>query len=152
VLGYNVLARYRIGYDLTSDRLTWTPLDFDPGEPEGENGLARTGVEQLSGIIKLLGSKLGPKTAPPPLRGGLGLELVSGDGPATVATVLADGPAATAGLKSGDVMTHFDDLAVSNGAALQRRAMTAVPGRALTLTVRRAGETLTLTVTPGKGF
>ena len=30
VIGYNVLARYRIEYDFTRHKLAWTKLDFEP--------------------------------------------------------------------------------------------------------------------------
>ncbi len=33
ILGFTILARYRMQFDPTEDRMTWTRLDYDPKEP-----------------------------------------------------------------------------------------------------------------------
>jgi regulator of sigma E protease len=56
-------------------------------------------------------------------------------------------PAATAGLKNGDVITAVDDVSVSKWESLSE-AIRASGGKALTLTVERDGATLAIQVTP----
>src|SRR5207253_2205913 len=100
----NLLARYRIEYDFTRPKLAWTKLDFEPLAVAGIGGKsAPAGLDAIGGIMKFLGGLMGMKAnfAVQP-RGFLGAELADGDGGATVRTVLAGGPAATAGLKPGD--------------------------------------------------
>ncbi len=67
--------------------------------------------------------------------------------PAVVDSVVAERPAALAGMQRGDSITAID------GAPIQRwdevlAQVSAAPERALTFTVVRGGETITLTVTP----
>ena len=33
ILGFTILARFRLEIDLTKDRMTWTRLDHDPRDP-----------------------------------------------------------------------------------------------------------------------
>ena len=33
ILGFTILARFRLEIDPTRDRMTWTRLDFDPADP-----------------------------------------------------------------------------------------------------------------------
>ena len=35
ILGFTVLARFRIELDPTRDRMTWTRLDYEPAAPPG---------------------------------------------------------------------------------------------------------------------
>jgi len=62
---------------------------------------------------------------------------------------VAGGPAAAAGLTSGDVIVAFDGQPVTRATELQWLASTAGIGRAVTLRVIRAGETFDLKVTLG---
>ena len=34
IIGYSVLARFRLEFDFTKDKMGWTPLDFEPPAPE----------------------------------------------------------------------------------------------------------------------
>src|SRR5262249_38379383 len=38
VLGYTVLARYRLGFDFTKHKMTWQSLAFKPPPPQGMGG------------------------------------------------------------------------------------------------------------------
>src|SRR5216683_4087456 len=38
IIGYNVLARYRMEIDFTRDKMAWTELDFEPKSPLGQGG------------------------------------------------------------------------------------------------------------------
>ena len=65
-----------------------------------------------------------------------------------VTSVEADGPAAKAGLKAGDLILKFDGRSVRDGDDLQRAVQKAEPGREVAVTVQRDGRSLDLKVTP----
>jgi putative serine protease PepD len=68
---------------------------------------------------------------------------------ALLGRVTAGGPAAKAGLKAADVVTAVDGTAVTGGDDLAAAIAAKQPGDALTLTIRRSGETQTVKVTLG---
>jgi serine protease Do len=76
----------------------------------------------------------------------LGLEDAQG---ALVADVVADGPAAKAGLKRGDVIIGFHGMKVSDSAELPRLVATVAPGSKVEVELLREGKKLTIPVTLG---
>ncbi len=64
-----------------------------------------------------------------------------------VGEVMKEGPAATAGLEPGDMVTAVDDKAVSYWREMAE-AIQESEGKTLTVTVQRAGQVLALKVTP----
>ena len=68
---------------------------------------------------------------------------------AEIGTVRAGGPAAAAGLKSGDVITAIDGTPILNANKLTAAVSSHSPGDKLKITVTRGGSTLTLTATLG---
>src|SRR5262245_5622222 len=113
ILGFTILARFRIQFDPTQDRMTWTRLDREPREPfiprifrnrRGPDAPAEVQVMQAMGpLMKLAAAFVGKQ--PPEQRhaqGYLGLVLAENDGAVTVAAVLDGSPAAAAGVKVGD--------------------------------------------------
>ncbi len=70
-------------------------------------------------------------------------------GGAAVFELLADGPAAVAGLQAGDVITAVDDNEIGGLDDLAQAASQYSPGDEAVLTVERDGETVELTVTLG---
>ena len=84
ILGFTILARFRLEIDLTKDRMTWTRLDHDPRDPPvprhkpGEASAAPAGVQAMSllgplakGLAFLMGKQPEEECQP---RGFLGLE------------------------------------------------------------------------------
>ena len=67
-----------------------------------------------------------------------------------VSSVDADGPAARAGMKAGDVVLKFDGKAVEDGDALREAVSAAEGGKAVTVTVQRDARPLDLKVTLAK--
>jgi serine protease Do len=63
-----------------------------------------------------------------------------------LADVNPEGPAAAAGLRSGDVVLALDGTAVSSRADVDRMITARTPGRVMTVSVRRAAAELKLTV------
>lgn len=154
IIGYNVLARYRMEIDFTRDKMTWTALDFEPKTPVGLSSKGGAGgLEVIGTIMKALGGLLGKKPAPELApRGFLGLELRDGGETPLVASVLADGPAGRAGLKSGDKITHIQGRSVIDSDDVRRLAKKLRPGDSVTLTIERNKETREIKFKAGGGL
>lgn len=155
IIGYNIIARYRIEFDFTRDKMTWTQLNFDPGLPPGLTGGQATpgGLGALGGIMKMLGGALGRKAeADTHPRGILGIEVEDKDGSILVTRVLDKSPAAEAGLKNGDRIERCQDKAVAKVSELQQALARVTAGETAELGIKRAAESQTLRVKAGKGL
>jgi hypothetical protein len=155
MIGYNVLARYRIELDFTRDKMTWTELDFDPPAPMGLEG-AKGGVPELNAMgamLKLLGGFLGKRAKPEVVaRGFLGLELAESNGQVTVKRVLEKSPADRAGVKPGDRVVTFNGEKVRDGAGLLKLAAALTAGQDVTLTLAQGDRQRDVTVKAGEGL
>lgn len=154
VIGYNVLAKYRIQYDFTTDKLVFEPLaDFVPpplvpiGGAKGQGGL-----EMLGPLMKTLASLMGmkPNFATVP-RGFVGVEIDDADG-IVVKKVLPGSPADKAGFKTGDKIEQIRNISVDDGRDLARALAKAGVGTTLKVIVKRGDESKTLTLELGKGL
>jgi serine protease Do len=72
------------------------------------------------------------------------------DAKGALITDVPDGPAKTAGLLAGDVITQFDGQSVDDSHSLTRRVADAPVGSAVPVIVLRDGQTKTLSVTLGR--
>jgi hypothetical protein len=155
VIGYNVLAKYRIEYDFTSDKLGFEPLaDFEPpalvriGGAKGGQG----GLEMLGPMMKVLAAFMGVKPnfdlTP---RGFVGLEFDDADG-VVVKKVLAGGPADKAGIKVGDKIDTVGTRGIDDARDLTRALAKAKPGQDLKFTIKRGDKEMELTVELGRGL
>jgi putative serine protease PepD len=115
-------------------------------------------ADQSSGVgfavpIDLVKSELqaleSGKTVQHPYIGVSTSETSDGTNGALVQSVVAGGPASTAGVKSGDVVTRIDGQRIEGTSDLVATVAGHKPGDKLALTVRRSGETVQLTVTLG---
>jgi len=79
----------------------------------------------------------------------LGVSIEDGDGGARIAEVRPETPAARAGLEAGDVVTEVDGETVQSGDDLRLAVEAHKPGDSLELTVKRDGDTKTVTVELG---
>ena len=157
MIGYTLLAKFKIEYDFTRTKMTWTELAYDPPMPEGLAGkaVASSGLELIGGLMKMLGGLMGTKPNPDlATRPFLGLELAEdGKGKVTVKNVLAEGPAGKGGVKAGDKIAEFKGRTVRtiddvNGYLSKKLK----DGDTITLTVERDGSSKELTVTLGEGL
>jgi len=168
ILGYTVLARFRLVLDLSRDRMTWTRLAFEPPDPPAPadaGGAAKppSGVQAMNALgplakvaAALIGRQAEDEVSP---RGYFGLELAeppagSGGVGVLVAGVLAGSPAASAGVAVGDTVLKIGGAEV-RGPAGARAAVAGVrAGESVRLTVRRAGggAEVELTVQTGEGL
>jgi hypothetical protein len=170
ILGFTILARFRLEIDLSRDRMAWTRLDYSPPDPpvpklkRGEEGGAPLGIQAMNaigplakGFALLLGKQ--PEEMQHP-RGFLGLEWSeqanAGRKVVRIERVLKDSPAAQAGLKPGDVIVEINDHTVAG--LKDARAMLAQvrPRDSISLVVRQGptgdARELALTLTAGEGL
>jgi hypothetical protein len=158
MIGYNILARYRIEIDFTKDKMVWTPIDWEPTKPMSVRGDANSGaggLEVMGTILKFLGALTGAKAEPDyALRGFLGVALADvedGEYP-VVKAVLADGPAGKAGLQPGDQVTKFQGRTVTNTEDVQKYALKLGAGDDVKITVKRGKETVQISFKTGEGL
>lgn len=167
LLGFTVLARFRLELDPRRDRMTWTRLDFEPKDPvvAGRRPGDRPpgdmqAMNALGGLSKVAAALLGKQPEEELLpRGFLGVELADGGGPGgvRVARVLPGSPAAKAGVRDGDRIVRVADREVTGPKEARKAVAEVKPGDRVALGVRRdrkGGDAavLSLTVTAGEGF
>jgi serine protease Do len=170
ILGFTILARFRLEIDLTKDRMTWTRLDHDPRDPPtphhkpGAKGTGPVEVQAMSvlgplakGLAFLMGKQPEEQRQP---RGCLGLEwseqVISGRKQVLVQGVLEGLPAARSGVHRGDQIVKINDQVIE-GLKEARGALSEVhPGDPVPLLIRRGSGTnardLKLTLTAGEGL
>lgn len=155
MIGYNILARFRVEYDFTKDKLAFTPLDFDPPPPQGLGGgaVATGGLDTMAAIMKFVGGWLGQKAEPEIILPGFwGLELTEKKGEVQVKSVLAQSPAEKSGLEAGDQINLVEGKKVSSAADFRRESSKIPAGNDAFLTVTRRGERKEIKVQLGRGF
>jgi hypothetical protein len=176
ILGFTILARFRLEIDPTKDHMTWTRLDYTPAEPplpqhrdNAEDGppFELQAMKALGPIAKGLALLMGRQPEEERLpRGFLGLEWAevkgvnseSGRMVVQITRVLEGSPAARAGLRARDRLIRAGGQAV-DGLKTAREALAAVrAGDPVELVIQRGSGTngesrdLTLTVTAGEGL
>ncbi|MCC6417123.1 MAG: PDZ domain-containing protein [Gemmataceae bacterium] len=157
IIGYTLLANYKLELDFTRDKMTWTRLDFKPAAPKSL-GLKKddgdpTGLEQVGGMMEALAILMGRKKAPEPdVRGFLGVELAEKDDAVFVKAVLPRSPAKKAGLKAGDRISAVQGKDVSTSDDVLYRAARVTAGQPVRLKVERGSERKEITVTAGEGL
>jgi hypothetical protein len=155
MMGYTVLAHYRIELDFTRDKMTWTELAFQPPPPQGIRGKdsgAMASLELLGTLMKVLGALAGRQQDALQMRGYLGLELIEKDEGISIKTVLPKTPADRAGLKAGDRFDRFQGRAVYTLAELNALGRRVTPGQEVQLIIRRGEKTKEITLTAGEGL
>jgi putative serine protease PepD len=119
--------------------------------------IATGGTEQSSGVgfavpIDLVAGELDQLGAGQTVSHaylGVGTTQSTGTTGARVGSVVAGGPAASAGLKAGDIVTAIDGKQINGSSDLVAAIAGHHPGDRMELTVRRGSSTLTLTATLG---
>lgn len=155
LIGYQAIAGYRMEIDFTSDKMIWTELDYKPSRALGlgSAGGGQGGLEVFGSVMGTLGKFLGRKAVPEiALRGFHGMSLIDADEHPRVDAVLEKGPAGSAGLRVGDVVTKVNGRTVTNVADVLRFVRSIPPGKPVVLTVRRKDSTSEIRFTTAEGI
>jgi hypothetical protein len=155
MLGYTVLAHYRIELDLTKPHMVWTRIPWQPPAPQGisENGQAPAEIAVMGNMAKFLQMFIQKRPAPVFVqRRMLGVELSDSGTGVSILRVLPESPAALAGMKEGDKITHFQEKPVTSLADLHALAAEHAAKEELTIQVDRGGKEQILSVKTGRGL
>lgn len=153
VIGYNVLARFRIEYDFTADKLSFEELKgFTPPDPEKIKAEGGDDIQSMGPLVKMLAALTGikPNFEVVP-RGFVGVEFDDADG-VVIKKVLPGSPAEKAGLKAGDKIEAVKAVDIASGKDLSKALAKAGVGTKLRFTVKRGDKSEELTVELGKGL
>jgi hypothetical protein len=162
ILGFTILARFRLEIDPTQDRMRWTRLAFNPADPpipqaaEEDRNQPSAELQAMNflgplakGLAFLIGKQPEEQRYP---RGFLGLEFVStiARGQATsaesqvygvqVRSVLESSPAARGGLRPGDNIIRIADKPVTNAQSARSAVALIQPGSEIEFLVNRSDD------------
>jgi len=157
VLGYNILAKYRMEFDLSTRSMTWTDLNFEPGKPRrlfGDEGAsAPPELEWVGGFMQGFGQAItrGKPAAPSP-RGFIGIELATSDETVRLKSVLPDSPAAKANLAPGDVIVEFAGKPVRTAEDVVKLASGIGVNEDVCVRITRHGDQREVVVKTASGF
>jgi len=157
IIGFTVLAQYRMEFDFTRDKMKWTRLaNFKPPEPigiSGKGGGGAGGLEVVGGLMKFLGFLSGAKANPTQIpRGFMGIALAEANDMVTIKAILPKSPAADAGLLAGDAIDEVDGKAIQKISDLHQATIRVTPGAELRLMIRRNGDKKEIAVKTGDGL
>ncbi|MCI0463102.1 MAG: PDZ domain-containing protein [Gemmataceae bacterium] len=158
IIGYTLLANYKMEIDLTRDKMAWTRLDFKPPAPKPlldkkPKKDEKDPLGDLGGLLEALALLMGkPAVKPPGIRGFLGIELDEKDGAVMVKSVLPKSPAAEAGLKAGDRIREVASEEVNSRADVLRLTARVRAGNSVNLAITRGNDKQEITITTGEGL
>lgn len=160
ILGFTALARFKMEFDPTQDRLRWTRLDYEPKDPfvprdpdERQAPAEVQAMNMLGPAMKLASVFVGkvPEDKLQP-QGLIGLELTEADGVLKVASVLSGSPASQADIQAGDILVEVHDRAVEKLVKAHEAIAQIRPGDKVELTLKRGDQTIERTITAAEGF
>jgi hypothetical protein len=147
IVGFPFFARYKMTVDYAAKEMTFVPSGYKPGD------VMQDLMQTVMGSFGQ-GGKPQPKVAAP--AGLWGLELAKGksddDAGVDVKAVLTGGPAADAGLKTGDRILTIDGRWTDSLADAYQAASFVKPGTPAVVVVKRDGKEVKLTVSPKTGL
>jgi serine protease DegQ len=154
MIGYEVLARFRIQYDFTADKLIFEPLvGFTPPPPEKIDAKGGDDIQTMGPLVKMISALLGikPNYEIVP-RGFVGIEFDEVDGAVVIKKVLSGSPAEKAGFKTGDTIAEIKAFTIESGKDLAKALAKAGVGTKLRFTIKRGDKTEEITLELGKGL
>ena len=164
ILGFTVLARFKMEFDPRSDRMTWTRLDYEPKEPfvpkdpvDRQAPAEVQAMNMLGPAMKLAAVFLGkqPEDLKQP-QGVLGLTLTEtstgSERTVQVSQVWPGSAALEAGILVGDRLVSLGKHPVTSLQAAHEAILQLKPGDSLDLVVLRGGDRLERSLKAGTGF
>jgi hypothetical protein len=161
ILGFTILARFRLEIDPTKDRMTWTRIDYEPKEPfipkRQPNDKPPAGVQAMNILgpaAKLAAMLTGGKQPEDEVhpRGFLGLELKETAQGVSVVHVLEETPAAKANVKEGDLIVRLKGQDMKTSRAVREAVSELRPGDRVPVLLKRGSENVDLVIIAGEGF
>lgn len=171
ILGFTILARFRLEIDPTRDCMTWTRLNHAPPDPpiphRGDGDQPPPEVQVMNalgplakGLAFLMGKQPEEERQP---RGFLGLEWVeakdsaSGQSSVLISRVVEGSPAAEVDIKAGDRLIRAHGHSITSLKAARTALSTIQAGTPVKLTLWRDDEKskrreLAVTITAGEGL
>jgi serine protease DegQ len=155
VIGYNILAQYRIEYDFNETKLKWTPVDYKVPDPKRivDKDKSQGSLEMIGSLMQFLAAFGGikPNFEIHP-RGFLGTELEADAKEIVVKSVVSGSPAEKAGIKAGDRIQQAKGKSLDKPEDLLEAVRKLPQGSTLKLSIKRGDETKDITVELGKGL
>lgn len=165
ILGFTILARFKLEFDPTSDRMTWTRIAHEPKEPFLPRSLrTRKGpsappevraMQALGPMMKLMSVFVGKQPEETvKAQGVLGLSLSADSEGVRVAEVLGGSPAEVSGIRGGDRLVSVDGKPILTLEDAHGAVSKLTPGKPVAVVVRRDGEAdeKTYQIRAGEGF
>ena len=170
ILGFTILARYKLEFDPTDDRMTWTRIDYEPKEPyiprelrtkKGPKAPAEVEAMSALGPLMKLAAVFVGKQPEEQLdhQGFLGIELEAAVNQAEtkndsviVSAVIAGSAAAAQGVQPGDQLVRISGRRIDDLADAHKAIAGLHVGDSVDLELKRAGELLELSLRAGEGF
>ncbi|MDX2038199.1 MAG: PDZ domain-containing protein [Isosphaeraceae bacterium] len=160
ILGYTILARYKIELDPTRDRMVWTRLDLEPKEPWVPRGAvakkAPTEMQALTamgGLAKFAAMFVGKQPEEERIaQGFLGLELEARGGSLYVVKVLEGSPAHAAKVETGDRIVKLAGKKVFTSRDAHESIAKTKRGDSVSVNLSRGGMSIDLNIIAGEGF
>jgi len=156
MMGYHILARFKIEYDFTETKLKWTPVDFKVPDPKRivvDKDAGQGGLEMIGSLMQMLSAFGGikPNFDVQP-RGFLGAELEAQKDELVVKSVLAGGPADKAGLKAGDRIETAKGKTLRKPDDLLDMVKKLPEGSSVKFSIKRGDDSKDITVELGRGL
>jgi membrane-associated protease RseP (regulator of RpoE activity) len=145
IVGFPFFARYKMTVDYKNEELTFVPSGYKPGDIM---------QDLMQTMMSSFGKKPEPRVAAPAGLWGLEVDKSRSDEDAgvDVKEVLAGGPAAAAGLKTGDRVLTIDGRWTDSVTDAYQAASFVKPGKSAVVVVKRDGKEVKLTVSPKPGL
>ena len=162
ILGFTMLAKFRMEFDPTQDRLVWTRLDYNPREPfipkpavgKDQMPMEMQAMQAIGPAMKLMALLVGkqPEDKIVP-RGSLGLELSEETkGDVRVSSVWPDSPAEKAGLKPGDRLIKLDQKSITSIKAAHEAVTRVKAGDKVPAALQRGADSIFVDITAAEGL
>jgi hypothetical protein len=151
MMGYTLLAQFRIELDLNQPHMTWTKLAWNPPAPVGLRGGGD--ASGLGALVQFAALLIGKRPDPVVvLRGFQGYEARENERQIVITKVLQGSPADLAGIKSGDVISTIGGAQIGSLIELHKRSAELEAGSEVRLGLVRDGQPVSATIKPTKGL
>jgi membrane-associated protease RseP (regulator of RpoE activity) len=144
IIGYTFWAHYRMTIDYQAKQMTFVPVDFEVRDLMKDLPSRLAGPKKAKTLVLAPHGLFGLSVGDP--EGGLKAPGVP------VLAVLSGSPAASAGLKPGDVLVSLDGRWTTSVTDTYAAALGAEPNQPVKLVYLRDGEERTISVTPKEGL